>query len=293
MFFGCILKNNISYYFNKTNNVIHLSEACLDQNSDNSKVYIKILVDKIEYNLCVLQKNKIESYKLDHFIAWGNNTKELKLFISGEGSNPEVHITGYIEMEDSEDNYEYIPGKYIEEINKININYLELNDNVKNSKNLKNDNKKRNNEIKYDETKIKTNQITKNIKESNPNDRRDSFELKISQEDKEKDVNKSKSNEKEKNQKSVEKEIKKYEINDREKNIKLDEEEIKKSESDEKGKKIDEKSKSVKTDKLIYEDYENDSVNDLFEDSENDAIEKLLKKKERKIVNKLKKILKN
>ena len=122
MFFGCKIKENQPFNFQKTNNIYHLSEASLGPKSDDTKVYLITEVDGQKYNLCVLKKNLKESYKLDHFIAWGKNNKSFKLLISGGGKNSEVHITGYVETEET--------GEEIEE-NNSNINpenYLELNE---------------------------------------------------------------------------------------------------------------------------------------------------------------------
>lgn len=143
MFFGCIVKENKPYNFNKTNNITHLSEACLGGNADNSKIYLKILVDDCEYNLCVLQKNRVESYKLDHFIGWGKHNKTFKLLVSGGGPNAEVHITGYVEMEDSEDNQDFVPGESLEikGQKEISAHELDLNEDKKEAKHL-NGNKK-------------------------------------------------------------------------------------------------------------------------------------------------------
>lgn len=114
MFFGCIVKENKPFIFNKTTNITHLSEASLSAKVDNSKVYVKIAVDDNEFNLCVLQKNRIESYKLDHFVCWSEHNKSYKLLISGGGPQAEVHFTGYIEMEDDEDNQDFVPGESLE-----------------------------------------------------------------------------------------------------------------------------------------------------------------------------------
>ena len=114
MFFGCIVKKNKPYNFFKTTNITRLSESCLGEKADDTKVYLKIAIDDCEYDLCVLQKNRVESYKLDHFIGWGEHNKSYKLMVSGGGPSAEVHITGYIEMEDSEDNEDFVPGENFE-----------------------------------------------------------------------------------------------------------------------------------------------------------------------------------
>jgi hypothetical protein len=125
MFFGCKLKENKHFSFKRTNNIIHLSQACLGGKPDDTNVYIKLEVDEIEYNLAVLQKNKTESYKIDHFIAWGKNNKSYKLMISGGGPKVEVNITGYIEIEESEENEEVNFG----ELKETKIQELSLNEN--------------------------------------------------------------------------------------------------------------------------------------------------------------------
>lgn len=137
------MKENKPFIFNKTDNITHLSEACLNQKADNSKVYVKIAVDDCEYNLCVLQKNHVESYNLDHFIGWSKQNISYKLLISGGGPNAEVHFTGYIEMEDTEDNEDYVPGENVEISNKNkdkenSKNDLELNEDAFKEKKLGN-----------------------------------------------------------------------------------------------------------------------------------------------------------
>ena len=124
MFFGCKLKESKNFTFQRSNNIIHLSQACLSGKPDDSKVYIKLEVDQVEYNLAVLQKNITESYKIDHFIAWGKNNKSYKLLISGGGPKAVVNITGYVEIEESEDNQEVNIG----EIKENKIQELSLNE---------------------------------------------------------------------------------------------------------------------------------------------------------------------
>ena len=124
MFFGVKIKDNKYYTFQRTNNIIHISQACLGGKPDESKIYVKIVVDELEYSLCVLQKNVVESFKIDHIIAWGKNNKSFKLVISGGGPKAEVHITGYVEIEESEENEEIIFG----EIRDSKVQELSLNE---------------------------------------------------------------------------------------------------------------------------------------------------------------------
>jgi hypothetical protein len=80
-------------------------------------------VDEIQYNLGILQKDIFESYKIDHFIAWGKNNKSYKLLISGGGPNANIHISGYIEKEETEENQEFNIGEIMEnEENQLEIN---------------------------------------------------------------------------------------------------------------------------------------------------------------------------
>jgi len=51
---------------------------------------------------------------LDHFIGWSEHNKSYKLLISGGGPHTEVHFTGYIEMDDSEDHDDFVPGEILE-----------------------------------------------------------------------------------------------------------------------------------------------------------------------------------
>ena len=103
-FFGCSIKEKKPFVIKSGNNkVLHLSEACITPESGSSKVYLQLQQGEEKYNLCALQKDKWESFKLDHFLLLTNGeTKPFKLILTG-ASNVEVHVTGYIESEEAED----------------------------------------------------------------------------------------------------------------------------------------------------------------------------------------------
>ena len=145
MFFGCKLKQGKAFSFQKTNNIIHISQACLGGKPDDTSIHVKLEVDDNQYNLCVLKKNFVESYKIDHFIAWGKNSKSYKLFIIGGGSNAEVNFTGYIEKEDGDQEEEFYIGEMIES----NKNDLALSE--------KENNKRKNSKNSNEEKEIKEN----------------------------------------------------------------------------------------------------------------------------------------
>lgn len=250
MFFGCLIKENKPFKFNKTNHIIHLSQACLSDKADNSKVFLNLCVDDSEFNLCVLQKNRVESYKLDHFIAWGKKNKSYKLVMTGGSKKAEIHITGYIEMEDSDYNQDFIPGENFDvskdgnnKIESTNVNQdtqldlneenIEINSNLNNTKNKEKVKKEENFEKKNKhKNKADSNfDIGKIENADKPNEKKDSFELKILQEkkNKEKEVQENKGNKEN------------YEY--------------------------------------INEGIEYESENDLFDDGDDEEIEQLLKKK--------------
>lgn len=105
MFWGCVLKENKPFEIKTgSNRIIHLSEACLNPKAGEGKVYLQLSSGGDKYNLCVLQKDKWESYKLDHFLSlFSDSTHPYKLSITGGGSATEVHVTGYIETEEGEE----------------------------------------------------------------------------------------------------------------------------------------------------------------------------------------------
>jgi hypothetical protein len=105
MFWGCVLKENKPFEIKTgSNRIIHLSEACLNPNAGEGKVYLQLQSGDEKYNLCVLQKDKWESYKLDHFLSlFSDSTHPYKLAITGGGKTTEVHVTGYIETEEGEE----------------------------------------------------------------------------------------------------------------------------------------------------------------------------------------------
>ena len=96
MFFGCKIKDNKNFTFQPTNNIIHISQACLGGKPDESKIYVKLEVNGLEYSLCVLQKNVIESFSIDHLIAWGkNNPKALTMAATKKYPLSELFNTSY------------------------------------------------------------------------------------------------------------------------------------------------------------------------------------------------------
>lgn len=218
MFFGCILNESKEFHLTKTNHIIHLNEACINDSADKTKAYLKIVVDETQYNLCMLQRDNTPAYKLDHFIAWGLNNKNIKLLVEGGGPNAQIHITGYIEMEDEEDNIEFVPGVYRENKDNINnfFNRVEkkrenknvITDNKKiNEKESKNSNKEIKDEIRLSKDNFVDNLIKHDkIKTEKSLEKKDSFELKLQQEKEKSQVNNIK--EKEKEEKTENKKIK-------------------------------------------------------------------------------------
>ncbi len=104
MFWGCVIKDKKPHTIQVGDNkVIHLSEACLTPSAPEGKVYVQLQRGDEKYNLCVLQKDKWESHKLDHFLMLSTmDSRPYKLGVVGP-SNCEVHITGYFEAEEDED----------------------------------------------------------------------------------------------------------------------------------------------------------------------------------------------
>lgn len=110
MFWGCVIANKKSFEIKSAENqVIHLSEACLNRNAGSNKVYLVLSNGEEKYNICVLQKDKWESYRLDHYISLaGDSNKKYKLSIEGGDQQTEVHVTGYVEKEELEEKEEVV-----------------------------------------------------------------------------------------------------------------------------------------------------------------------------------------
>jgi hypothetical protein len=103
MFWGLALKDTKPHELKMAKlGILHLSEACLGPNSDSGKIYLQMQVDGEIYNLCALQKDKWESHKLDHYITFDDSAKKYKLIVSGSGK-VDVHVTGFVEIEENED----------------------------------------------------------------------------------------------------------------------------------------------------------------------------------------------
>lgn len=105
MFWGCIVKDKKPFEIKTgSNKVLHLSEACLGEKSGEEKVYLQVQRGDEKYNLCVLQKDKWESHKLDHFLMLATEDhRPFKLALVGAGANTEIHVTGYMEAEEDEE----------------------------------------------------------------------------------------------------------------------------------------------------------------------------------------------
>jgi hypothetical protein len=104
MFWGTVLRDNKPYEIKMNKlGVLHLSEACLGVNSDSSKIHLQLQTEDEVYNLCVLQKDKWETYKLDHYITVQGDGKKYKLIAFGNNGKCEVHVTGFVETEDDDD----------------------------------------------------------------------------------------------------------------------------------------------------------------------------------------------
>jgi hypothetical protein len=104
MFWGVILKDNKPHEIKMNKlGILHLSEACLGSRSDGAKIHLQLQAGNQVYNLCVLQKDKWETYKLDHYITVEDNEKKYKLIAYGNNGNNEIHVTGFVETEDDDD----------------------------------------------------------------------------------------------------------------------------------------------------------------------------------------------
>lgn len=268
MFFGCIVKENQPFNFRKTNNIIQLSGASLNKEVDQSKVYLKLEVDDSVYNLCVLEKNVVESYKLDSFIAWGKSNKSYKLQISGGGPNAEVHVIGYIEIEETGEEHElsFNPEEKIIDLNEEPIEeYSKTKVVSKDSKNLKKQEKSAKEAKLEKDTKQEAKQtVSQQIRENKHEEankkkqhleKMDSFELKLKEKEKDKKVQSGET-------KLIEKESK------------LEKEEAKTNQVEEKE---PEPERRFNNDKFQDNSFSDDLLNDS--EVEDETIEKLLQKK--------------
>ena len=96
MFWGCVIKDKKPFEIKVgSNQVIHLSEACLTPDAKEGKVYVQLQRGDEKYNLCVLQKDKWESHKLDHFLMLATEDSRPYKLVAVGPAGCEVHLTGY------------------------------------------------------------------------------------------------------------------------------------------------------------------------------------------------------
>ena len=102
MFWGCVVKENKPFEIkSKIDGVLHLSEACLNPNAGDGKIYLQLHEGANKFNICVLKKDSWETQRLEHFLHIGAD-KTYKLSLVGGGNNTEVSVTGYTEVDDNE-----------------------------------------------------------------------------------------------------------------------------------------------------------------------------------------------
>jgi hypothetical protein len=177
MFWGCSVKNGKPFEIKTgSNKVIHLSEACLTPNSGNEKVYLQLQRGDEKYNLCVLQKDKWESYKLDHFLMLATeDNRPYKLALHGANNNTEVHVTGYLENEDDEE--ENVDG-LTEVKEKIVINKEENKSQREKSSNSSNNSSNKTTNVREEviiEKDVNKNENVKNFKNEEESDLEEDF----------------------------------------------------------------------------------------------------------------------
>jgi hypothetical protein len=105
MFWGCKVKENKPVEIKRKEDIsLHLTDACLGNIQSTEKFYLQLHVGHEKFNLCAFQKDKWETHKLDHYLNLNPDDKvSYKLALLGGGNNVEVHVTGYFEKEDIDD----------------------------------------------------------------------------------------------------------------------------------------------------------------------------------------------
>jgi hypothetical protein len=100
MFWGAVLKDSKPYELRiNGEGVLFLNHVCLGTKGNRNKIYFQLEVGEEVYNVCVLQRDKWESCKLDHCLNFPG--KRSRLIAYGNDGN-EVHVTGYVEALDDE-----------------------------------------------------------------------------------------------------------------------------------------------------------------------------------------------
>jgi hypothetical protein len=102
MFFGKKVSQNSPLVISntKTNVILNISTACLDQKSDADKTYLHLNIDGLRYNLCNLQKDLNDFRNIGVFLPL-NEEKKFKFEVTG--SNNVVLLIGLLESEEGND----------------------------------------------------------------------------------------------------------------------------------------------------------------------------------------------
>jgi len=102
MFWGQILKNNqITTLSSKTTRVLNITNAILVKHGDKDRVYIQLANDKTRIIIGVFLVNKKEVLTLNSKLLL-SSVEEYKISIIN-GDNSEVHLSGFFESDEDED----------------------------------------------------------------------------------------------------------------------------------------------------------------------------------------------
>ncbi|CCF75208.2 nucleophosmin 1 [Babesia microti strain RI] len=96
MLYGAIIEPGKSVTpKNELSSVVHISQLCLDEPSENGKTYVQINDGETLFNLCVLEKDVNEMATVDVFFS----TNSISLTTKGAKNN--VHVVGYFEPDEA------------------------------------------------------------------------------------------------------------------------------------------------------------------------------------------------
>jgi len=106
MFYGVVVKAGKTVKLDsELGEVLHLSQACLNDPKDGGKTYLKLNDGTNAFTVCCLQKDKCEHTGMDLFIQTDNDA----VSFTAEGKN-DIHLVGYWEphSEDTDDEHDHL-----------------------------------------------------------------------------------------------------------------------------------------------------------------------------------------